>query len=116
MNLDERPYIYLWRPFYRNIVVPVIWPFLGRLRDFFLREDLQQLQSQQAALALKLEQQAELLRQLAQQLATMEREVTQQWLGIEELLLNLFGQPDDRGSGSKDTAEPTRVHRGGPSL
>jgi hypothetical protein len=43
MNLDQKPWIFLWRPFYRSVVVPIVWPLLHRLKEFFFRETIEEL-------------------------------------------------------------------------
>ena len=45
MNLDQKPWIFLWRPFYRSVVVPIVWPLLHRLKEFFFRETVEELRS-----------------------------------------------------------------------
>ena len=52
MFLDRKPFVYLWRPVYRLVFGGVIWPFLGRIKAFFLAETGRQLEGIEARLAI----------------------------------------------------------------
>jgi hypothetical protein len=67
MFLDRRPFLYLWRPVYRVIFGGIVWPFLGRMKEFFTGEssgDLAEILAQIAAVQTaqgRLERDLELL-------------------------------------------------------
>jgi hypothetical protein len=38
MFLDRKPLLYLWRPAHRVIFGGIVWPFMGRMKQFFTAE------------------------------------------------------------------------------
>lgn len=97
MILDEKPLIYVWRPFYRLIFAPVILPFLAAMRSFFLadtRKTLSELTAGIFALQRQIEIQqhavAELrtaIRAFASTMENSEAGTARQWTEIEKLLM-----------------------------
>jgi septal ring factor EnvC (AmiA/AmiB activator) len=106
--LDKKPFIYVWRPFYRAFFQGVMWPFLARIKTFVLAEITADVTAVKQTLgqtsdstlierlsALEAENRA--LRQQAEailtRLAAMETENSNQWQNISKLLLCLYQQP-----------------------
>lgn len=80
MLLDKKPFIWIWRPFYRLVFGGILWPFLGRMKIFFLAESEAQFQRLTAQF-LSLEQ-------------TLESRQRSQWAAFEQLYLCLLSDPD----------------------
>ena len=122
MNLDRKPWIFFWRPFYRNFVVPVVWPLLHRLREFFMREtveDLRRVLQQQNELSRRITALENHLNRLPQQVrqefidgfAKLAGDNQQQWTALEELLLNMLSQPVESHSAEYDPSRETANSR-----
>lgn len=97
MILDRKPFIFVWRPFYRFVFAPLILPYLVAFRSFFLADTREKLSEMTAAVfALQRrcenhERSLDEVRAAIQSFAfTMERTETataRQWAEIEKLLL-----------------------------
>ena len=95
--LDQKPFIYVWRPFYRLLFAPLILPFLVAFRNLFLadtRKALSELSSAVFALQQQCEFQQRLLAELRTAVqsfaSTVERSeagTARQWTEMEKLLL-----------------------------
>src|SRR4030095_4280006 len=67
MFLDEKPFIYLWRPLYQRLLVPYAYPVLNRTGSpavVDLRNELDRLQEQNRTLQEQLTDLENLIRQL----------------------------------------------------
>jgi hypothetical protein len=117
MFLDQKPWIFVWRPFYQRVLTPYAFPFLGAIKTFFFRETWERLsESKKRAdaleeLVLNLLSQPELAQRISEverlvrsndarlnaieeNLRATEREGHHQWAALEQLLLNLLRQPN----------------------
>lgn len=83
MLVDQKPLVYLWRPFYRFTFDGIVWPFLGRVKALFLAESQAQLQ-----------QIASQLSALERQLSLFESNQRAQWSVFEQLYLCVLSDPD----------------------
>lgn len=120
MFLDQKPWIFVWRPLYQRVLTPYALPFLGGIKAFFFRETWERLnESKKRAdaleeLVLNLLSQPELAQRISdverlvrsndvrlnaieETLRTTEREGHHQWAALEQLLLNLLRQPNHDG-------------------
>ena len=97
MILDQKPFIYVWRPFYRLIFAPLILPFFAALRNFLLADTRKTL-SEMSAVIFALQQESEIqqqslaelrtaMRTFASSLERSEAGTARQWAEMEKLLL-----------------------------
>jgi hypothetical protein len=111
MFVDRKPFIYLWRPFYRGLYAPVLQPFLVRLLlgGTTKRMDLTDAyaQSQFAPInqhSMNIEQQQQWLcnailelnqrtAALTDGILALETETKAQWMALEQLLLSMISDP-----------------------
>jgi len=96
MFLDEKPFIYLWRPLYRRLLVPYVYPVLNRagnpaVVDF--RNEIDRLQEQNRTLQKQLTDLDNLIRQLIARSSQLEDDLRSQWLSTEQLILCILSQP-----------------------
>src|SRR3954453_24051098 len=49
--LDRSPFIYVWRPFYRSVMTPVILPLLSAIRAYFTAPGEQRVHALQTQMA-----------------------------------------------------------------
>jgi hypothetical protein len=89
MFVDRKPFIYVWRPFYRIVFAGLIWPFLTRIKLFVIAEPASRLATIEHRLAT-IEAQNNML---VARIAGMEDEQRKHWDSISKLLLCLFQQP-----------------------
>lgn len=89
--LDEKPLIYIWRPFYRVVYAPLI-------RPFFVAGGPSLGRGTQKELAEVSEKLTELLKRMDQS----DAETARRWAAMEGLLLAMLSEADRR-SGSPST-------------
>jgi hypothetical protein len=107
--LDQPPLIFIWRPFYRLVFVPLVLPFFVALRAFFIRttqEELVEVSAKLAVVSARLAEVSSTLgaverhgRQLAEGSQSLLRRVDQseaetarQWAALESLLLAMLSE------------------------
>src|ERR1700724_728278 len=71
MFLDRKPFLYLWRPVYRVIFGAIVWPFLGRMKEFFTA-DLAEISAQIAIVQTEQRRLERDLELMAHRLATVQ--------------------------------------------
>lgn len=125
MFLDRKPFIFLWRPIHRSVFAGAVWPFLARVKDFFLMEalahlsrlqtsvaEIRAIQQSQAQLdtAARLVQLEAHMRELVARMDRLENEQQRQWQGTESLLLCLLSSP------APAPIQESELHQDGDSL
>lgn len=89
MFLDNKPFIYLWRPFYQRIYTPLLARFTLRSPNihFATLDADQKLQW----LCLAVQELQQETAKLAQSLAALDRETKAQWAAMEQVILSILG-------------------------
>ncbi len=82
MFLDREPWIYLWRPFYKSVVVRIPGSTPRKVRAFL---------SRQHTFAGRLADLEEQQRLLTNELLALRAENQRQWAAVEKLVLVLLG-------------------------
>lgn len=103
MFLDQKPFIYIWRPVYRVVFAGFLWPSLDRLRALMFGNvagDLTLFRDRTAIMVERLAtieaQNNSLIQQnaaLMARLLALEAEQRNHWHSMSKLLLCLFQQP-----------------------
>jgi hypothetical protein len=113
MLVERKPFVYVWRPMYRGVFGGVVWPFLGRVKEFFQAEtnkELSELRTQMKTLMqlnlenmrtredenrllARIDRLDEDNRRLLDRIGHLQDEQSRQWHGIETLLLCLIAAP-----------------------
>jgi hypothetical protein len=88
--VDKKPFIYVWRPFYRFFHDRVIVHYLERLKAFFLSESRAHLQ----ALTSQLSHIDAVANQIEQQVLNFESNERNRWAAFEQLYLCWLSDPD----------------------
>ena len=99
MFLDRKPLVYLWRPAHRVIFGGIVWPFLGRVKQFFTAESSADLAEIVAAIAVVQKEQQTLkhdldlmVRQLTRVQARLEDQSQQMAGSLGAIRADLEGQ------------------------
>ena|SRR5437870_2362840 len=87
--LDQKPLVYLWRPIYRALFIGIVWPFIGRVKQFFFAETSRDLAELRRSVAV-LEAQMGQLTAIVNESKAREAEQAKQWQATRALLLSLF--------------------------
>ncbi len=104
MFLDKKPFIFLWRPFYRLVFERIIHPIVRR---FWASVLLQPLPPHPPAnsMAAHLQETKRILETMGR-LETALAQSKQEWLATEKLLIALMQEP-----GSQYAPAPEPLHR-----
>jgi hypothetical protein len=111
MFVDRKPFIYLWRPFYRGLYAPVIQPFLIRLllggttkrmnhtdahaqfQFVPINQHSMNFEQQQQWLCNAVLELNQRTAALANSILALESETRAQWTALEQLLLSMISDP-----------------------
>ena len=90
MLVDRKPFLYVWRPFYRFFHDRVVVHYLERLRLFFFAESYAHWQ----ALTVQSSHMAAVVNQIERQVSTFESNERARWAAFEQLYLYWLSDPD----------------------
>jgi len=111
MFLDRPPVLYIWRPFYRHIVVPVILPFLSLFRAYFtapcddLRVQLEELRHEMAQINTKLDMLGGQGSTIVGKIETTYLDSLGQWSAMEHLITSSLRLSDRSAAKRADTLQ-----------
>jgi hypothetical protein len=101
--VDRKPFVYVWKPFYRFVHDRVVVHYLERLKAFFWAESHAQLSYLTATAS-----------QIDRQVSTFESNERMRWTAFEQLYLCWLSDPD-RATGS-ETEQSFHAERGNDAL